>query len=100
MDAHAIPINLAEQGTLTRQQKRLQKIRLASLRTEYLTLMGELTKAEQDLSVALNNFEYLSDFNSVDVCIYQLKSAQSQYDNILCRLKPLRRQITEEGGSI
>ena len=100
MDAHAISVNFPEQGSFTRQQKRLQKLRLASLRKEYFSLMGELANAQQSLAVALNNFEYLSDSNSVDVCIYQLKSAQSQYDNILDRLKPLRLQITEEGGSI
>ena len=100
MDAHAISVNIPDHGILTRQQKRLQKLRLVSLRKEYFSLMGELANAQQSLTVALNNFEYLTDSNSVDVCIYQLKSAQSQYDNILGRLKPLRLQITAEGGSV
>ena len=94
MDAHTISFHLPKQATFSHRQKRLHKAHLASLQAEYLSLMKELSEAQQSLSIALNNFPYLSEPSAIDACIYQLKSAQSQYDNILMKLKPLRLTMT------
>ncbi len=53
----------------------------------YGQLLTELFRAKQDLQVAQNNFSYLTEQKAVDVCIYQMQTAQSQYDNILKKIK-------------
>ncbi len=62
--------------------------------TTYGHLLTELLRAKQDLNVALNNFSYLTDQKAVDVCIYQMQTAQNQYDNILKELKKFSAQNT------
>jgi len=66
-----------------------KKAELAAKTADYGNLLHELFRAKQDMQIAINNFSFLSDSKSVDVCIYQMQTAQSQYDNILRKLKNL-----------
>ncbi|MBR5152971.1 MAG: DUF2508 family protein [Clostridia bacterium] len=67
-----------------------KKINLQKERAlDYGQLLTELLRAKEELQIALNNFSYLTEKNAVDVCIFQMQTAQSQYDNILKRIKKM-----------
>lgn len=100
MNAHAVSVNVSAPTSSKKRKSREQKARLSALKSDYLSLLAELARAEQALHTALNNFDHLCEPKAVDVCIYQLQAAQSQYDNLMRRLKPLRQQMSTVSGSI
>lgn len=92
----AIPRPIATSQRLTRAEKRKTRV----LREEYSRVLNGLNSAQNDLTVALNNFNNVYDPKAVDVWIYRIRTAQSQYDNLLCQLKVLGRQIKYPDYSI
>lgn len=95
MNAQSVSIPLNHPVSIARRQNRAEKARLDALKAEHHFLLEELSLAEKNLHAAWNNFDYLYEAKTVDVCIYQIQTHQSQYDNILCKLKILRQQLKE-----
>lgn len=95
MNAQTVPVKMNRPISTVRRQSRAEKARFALLQAEHHTLLKELACAERDLQAAWNNFDYLYEAKTVDVCIYQIQTFQSQYDNILCKLKLLRKQFAD-----
>lgn len=79
--------------TLSKRLHSAEREKLERLKSEHHTLLGELYDAKKRLQTAWNNFDYLYEAKPVDVCIYKIQTYQSQYDNILRKLKALRREM-------
>ncbi|MBQ2614297.1 MAG: DUF2508 family protein [Clostridia bacterium] len=92
MQADTASVRLTKPISLSARMKQEEKRKLLAQKAEYHYLMSELFGAQQQLQTALNNFGYLSEPKAVDVCIFQMQTAQSQYDNILRRIKALGYQ--------
>lgn len=93
MNTNAISITVPNPIIKPRKLTRAEKHKTRVLREEYSRVFSGLMAAQNDLTVALNNFNNVSDPKAVDVWIHRIHSAQSQYDNMLCQLKVLSRQI-------
>lgn len=52
-------------------------------------LKKEATLARRDMESAQENFDCVSGADQVDICIYELRSAQVRYCSLLRRLKEL-----------
>ena len=71
------------------------------LQEEYSSILNKLNRTASDLEAAQSNFNHVSESKAVDVCIYQIQTAQSQYENLVMQLKTLSRKIkTPEDTSI
>ena len=57
------------------------------LKEDYAHLYTALEHAKSDWQAAESAFNHLSDPKAVDVCIYQIQGAQSQYENLLHQLR-------------
>ncbi len=64
-----------------------------SLKADYQYLLNELYQAQAEIQLAQNNFNFLSSAKEIDVCIYQIKNAQSQYENILFKLREVQKRL-------
>ncbi len=95
MNAQTLPMKINHPISVTRRQSRAEKARFDALKAEHSILLKELACAEKNLHTAWNNFNYLHEAVTIDVCIYQIQVFQSQYDNILCKLKELRKQLSD-----
>lgn len=95
MNAQTVSMNMKRPISIAKRQTLAEKTRLNALKAEHHSLLKELALAERNLHTAWNNFNYLYEPKTIDVCIYQIQTFQSQYDNILCKLKKLRQQFTD-----
>lgn len=84
----AIPKPISTSRRLTRAEKR----RTHALREEYAQVLDSLNSAQNDLTAALINFDNAAG-KAIDVWIYRIQSAQSQYDNLLKQLQVLSQKI-------
>lgn len=69
------------------------------LQEEYASILGKLNRAASDLEAAQSNFDHVADTKAIDVCIYQIQTAQSQYENLIVQLKTLSDKIKTPGGT-
>ena len=100
MNSNAISIPVPNPIIKPHKLTRAEKHKTRVLREEYSRVLNGLITAQNDLTVALNNFNNTSDPKAVDVWIYRIHCAQSEYDNMLCHLKALTRQIKYPDYSI
>lgn len=75
------------------RRSRARKQSTRSLQEEYNRLLSGMEQIQRNLDAAQANFNTVYETKAVDVCIYRLKTAQSQYENLLNELRVLRRKI-------
>ena len=59
-------------------------------------LLSELTQTRNALAAAYSNFEYVTDPDLIDSCIYQVNSAQKRYKFLLERAREANLEINYE----
>ena len=59
-------------------------------------LLSELTQTRNALAAAYSTFEYVTDPDLIDSCIYQVNSAQKRYKFLLERAREANLEIKYE----
>ena len=93
MHTHAISAAVPQPLTVSRHRPRAEVRATRALQEDYARLLSGIDRIKTDLYAAQINFDYVCDPKAVDVCIYQIQTAQSQYENLLNELKALNRRI-------
>lgn len=63
------------------------------LQEDYARLLKAIGHVQADRQAAEASFACLCDPKAVDVCIYQIQSAQSEYENLLMQLQEVRQRL-------
>lgn len=54
---------------------------------ENQNLFFEINNAKRDLQIAMRNFDMALDPKSVDICIYEIQTAQTKYERLLAEMR-------------
>lgn len=73
-------LEITETGRSEENEKRIKSIS---------ALTAEVNRARREMEIAQNNFDCVFRPDEVDICIYELRTAQVRYCSLLKRLKNL-----------
>ncbi len=74
----------------SRHPSRKERLAAEHLKDAYRNLLNEAEQIHIVLQTAENHFNYLSEENEIDACIYRIRTAQCRYASALSRMQELQ----------